>query len=185
MSKCEVSFGKLSKAEKRVAIAKDVLKWIKTGVAKAETGTYFRIPQLDGDEGINSELFGNLELRDIIEKNQLKCTVCAKGAIFLSSLMKRNNFTLNMLSSYGEVRGQECCDRVSDIFTRTQLDLIEDAFEGTYETSDGVDYWNTYDDGYSNKDKAIKKFYEKYTTDEGRLVAIMNNIIKNKGEFVL
>jgi hypothetical protein len=59
-------------------------------------------------------------------------------------------------------------DSLTLVFDRSQIDLIEGAFEG----------W-----GY--RGEGVREFYHKYPAPNKRLAAIMRNIIKNEGELIL
>ncbi len=108
------------RAEQRIEIAKDVLKWIRTGMIVAITSNaYFR--------PLTNNKYNGKQLKDVLPKIK-KCEVCAKGAMFYAHVMRHNDLVIpesgvaNM-NYYGE----ECLNLT--MFTETMLGKIEDAFE--------------------------------------------------------
>lgn len=175
------AFSKMSKANQRVAIAKDVIMTIKAKKIKISQGSYVTNDEL-------SEEIGNyekpVELQKLLAKVDEPCEVCAKGAMFICDIMRRNDFKVSDNTNIEDER--IISKRLSQYFPQQQLDLIECAFE------EGVqqDYTKTLsirnDDGnwiYSEIAKEAMEFGERYKRSEDRLIAIMKNIIKNNGTF--
>lgn len=182
------SFNKLSEEDKRVAIAKDVIKQIKAGKYYASTGTYVNLDvKLSDDTSLQKHF------------DEITCDVCALGGLFMSNVKFNNQCTYNELG----------CGKFLDLlkyFSKEQLFLIEIAFEG-WEISDMLDF-ETEVNGYidimqgiyagrytleeitdtsdstKSKMKAAMLFGENYHDESDRLIAIMQNIVKNKGEFI-
>lgn len=147
------------KAKERVAIAKDALAWIKAGALIPETGVYLQ-PEITPSRE-DADTFYNKQLRDIVLGN---CKVCAKGAIFLAKAVRYNNVLVCQW-----MKADECDDNapLREHFSWEQLDDIEAAFEG-----------------WSDQKSNPKSYISKYPNDKDRLIAILNNIIKNKGTFI-
>src|SRR5690348_6793252 len=95
--------------KKRITILKDALAQVQLGIynVEASTGYVDRMGHLDLDGKIKAvaeaaELFTgksakDIELRSFIDNlisKKKPCQVCAKGAIFLSSIRKFNNYSL-------------------------------------------------------------------------------------------
>jgi hypothetical protein len=146
-------------AKDRVAIAKDALAWLKAGALKAGH-TYIR------PTGVYPMANDERQLRDV---NLGKCTVCALGSLFIAEVVRFDDFRAGMF--------QNDCSTVDRMkkaierhFSLEQMTMIEDAYEGW-----GRD---------PNSRYATGEFYHRYLTSEMRLVAILENIIKNKGTFV-
>lgn len=167
-------------AQKRVLIAKDVIKNLKANKIRAAEGAYARF--YEPTFGVHS--FKPSCLREQIkEKPELVCQCCALGSAFYSYIMKYNNF----VAGYGQNYFNEFSMEVLEtIFTKRQLDLIESAFEGQDRCirSDDTSYFDpetgVYNDATLNS--AIR-FGRKHHDVSKRLEAIMGNIIKNKGVF--
>lgn len=142
---------KMTKAERRVAIAKDVIAQLKTKRFKATRGTVLG--------GISDKIiegdYLTAQLCDVLPKFK-KCHVCARGAIFISAVERFNNYT-------GEDFDADWVDGASlRYFTKSQLDMIECAFEG----------WGQFFGDAKIRGGA-----------EDRMCSIMKNIIANEGTF--
>jgi len=160
-------FEQLSKAEKRVAIAKDVLKLIKAEKLIPETGSYVENDQLDSILWNNDEV----DIKKALKELQQPCEVCALGAIFYAETIKRNDCVI--VGRF--VRRDDITKRMKDIFTKGQMIMIESAFESG-------DFNELRIVSQGNIELSIN-FGSQYTEPKERLVAIMENIVKNKGTF--
>jgi hypothetical protein len=175
---------------KRVAIAKDALNQIKLEKYKVLSGNGYVVnDKLDKEviklhESLVAEGkdVAKVELRTHLDKllgKVKKCEVCAKGALFLSAIRKFNNFSLK--DSVNFSFGTEFCeidDAASDetrkIFGKANADLIERYFEKSDPYKDLKD---------KDGDHVGFKWSHGYEDDQERLIAILKNIIANKGTF--
>jgi len=168
-------------SERRVEIAKDALAQLLAEKYKATTGTYTRLNDDFIDEIYDLD-FNQEDAKKYLLKLNPNCEVCAKGAIFLSTIRKENNTTLAQL-----LKGKEYIEEnAAKIFGKENLDRMEAVFEGWfYYTDDSEDreytsirqYYNTFD-------KEVYDFYNKYeSSSTDRLKAILENVIKNRGIF--
>ena len=164
----------LTKPEKRVLIAKDVIKLIKAKKIVITTGEYF-LPHS------RYEYVGK-QLNKVLPKIK-KCEVCALGGLFYSFVSKYNNYEIN---DYGINKIENYVDgmrdTLEDIFSKKQLYLIECAFEqkdiqyncqplyslDTITRTEGYRYYHDLEFDYD---------------DDKALIHIMKNIISNKGVF--
>lgn len=170
---------KLTKAEMRIAIAKDVIAQIKAKKYNPIQGTW--VKSVGGQEYDDWLLTASCEVdvRDYT-KNMKACYVCALGSLFVSAVNKYNNVygtydsvsTFEVFSSIGTGENKSPLLRY---FSSSQLQLIEFTFEG------GMGAFYFYDNS-STVERAYA-FHEQYPDDKDRLIAIMKNIIKNKGIF--
>src|SRR5262245_7122659 len=131
----------MTKSERAVAVAKDVLYRIKTNQITALPGTYCNIsvPSSKGDS-----------LQKIVNNNT--CDVCGIGAAFVSYVGLFNKFDIKYNSPHNTVFfRKEVTSRLSGAFTPRQLSLIECAFEG-----DDVEY-----NLVEKEREACVKFYKK------------------------
>ncbi len=184
-------FKKLSKAEKRVAVAEDVIAQIRLERYIPESGTYVEIDKTDKVWEKNRKLEeAGKPLIDVDEQpvdvmlaqGMVQCTVCAKGAMFMSHIRKDSN-TCTVDSAKEGDDEQEIENRLTDLFSEEQLDLIESAFESNADHYDHEGHDDFFDkDGVGIAEKAAD-FGSKYSDDQKRLISIMKNIIKNKGTF--
>lgn len=164
-----------TKAQMRVKIARDVLKQIKAKKLVPRNGTYM-------DVGNHFEYFSKLGLLNpSIQFNTVlptKCEVCALGAVFIAAVDKNNTLEIGELTytpdrlrrypSYFDMQNY-----LSKWFSREQLHLIESVFESNSDYS-FLNFRKTVSDTPLRKIAASKM-----------LTAIMKNIIKNKGTFVI
>jgi hypothetical protein len=179
---------KMTGPQKRVAIAKDTIKWLGTKAIKMKPGTYFQLPR----KAIKVQ---NGKLDDVLATVEKPCQVCALGSLFYSMVRRFDKVPVSICNTMWEVddiyaEGVGHADiyiELSKYFPRHQLSLIESAFEkrdmvevGDY---DGIEV----EVGMAGLaledtiDRAIDFARKKNATD--RLRAIMNNIIENNGAF--
>lgn len=116
------TFEKLSRNEKRIAIAKDVLKWIETGV--------FRVRKQNGYFSLNESESEYYTTKEALSKSIQShgCTVCAKGAIFAANFLERGKG----VSEWGGIQidsASSYSDLVSEYFTSMEWSKLEQAFE--------------------------------------------------------
>lgn len=174
-----VPFGSMNAAQRRVAIAEDVIAGINAKRFIATQGTYVELREasceLNPDETV--------DVQKVLAENVKTCEVCAKGAMFIAAVEKFNKFKLDGIESefdLSQALDSEAsqCDHLGKYFSKDTLDLIEEIFE----ESDDYGYGITVSD---EEDLAKAAYVVKYPDAEDRLIAIMENIIANKGDFVL
>lgn len=169
------AFSKLSKAEQRVEIAKDVIKQCSKGKYEIETGGYIDLYP----EGLRSfDELEHLQANTCVSKGRITCTVCAKGALFMSHVMKTNHCLVKEADKTDDTGIKK---RLKNIFSPLQLDLIETAFERSVVVDDTDKIHQGCD--YTELGKKATNFGWQYSEPNERLIAIMKNIIKNKGTF--
>jgi hypothetical protein len=181
-------FNRLPKRKKAVLVAKDVIAQIALERFQIRSNTYFDRIHISGLEP--SEAPATPAVVDQLAKS---CTVCAKGAAFLSCVRLGNKLSVSDLLSAASGFGSNERERMTKIFDSVDYDLIEAAFEGNSDCPDQCEL-NDYD-GKTDKlvraarDNYFYAFERDYTvdgdgTDHHRLVAIMLNVIENKGRFI-
>ena len=147
---------KLTKAEMRVAIAEDVLKQLRAGKITL-AHVYLRNKQ---DYRPLTPLLRNAhDLQEVVDKITKTCKVCQLGACLLSKARLFNKVPIDKLTSYNResVFGTEVYEALSDVFSDSQLNKIENAFEDQRE--------------YSQE------------SDKTAVEATMENIVRNRGTF--
>jgi hypothetical protein len=154
-------FNSSTPEEKRVMIAQDCIDRIKAKLLDPQRQRIIRLPNW---AYVNKE-----------NVNSITCEVCAKGGLLASYVGRVNNFDES--SNISNNDDNIAHNKLLEIFTLEQLAIIENAFEG-------VKYILSVDISDS-LGSALRKFYLDYETDEERLIAICENIIKNNGDFVL
>jgi hypothetical protein len=125
-----------------------------------------------------------------LENTIQQCSCCALGGMFMSCTLYNNNTTVEDLcyagADIGDVILEEDTDSLPNglnkFFSVAQLKLIEQTFEGDQGAiNSGMDDGTgEIIDKFSPESEA---FYNKYKKPKDRLVAIMQNIVKNNGTF--
>jgi len=187
IKKTNAEFKKATKAQKRVLIAQDVLAQIKAKRYVAASGIWV-LP--NWSDKIDR---GQIRVTDSVQKlfaeNAIDtCNVCALGGMFMSCTNLNNNTTVKQLTDEAQDGlgasidgGEKLSNGLNQIFSKTQLEIIETYFEH----GDG---WFRRD-GYTGRSngvdqKHVDAFFEKYPEDDDRLKEIMKNIVANNGTFV-
>lgn len=179
------SFFRLSAAEKRIAIAEDILNQIKIGQYDIQQGTWLnvefpdlnqlveenKLKQTEGSMTQNMLLGGK---RLVINIPAANCTCCAVGAACASAIRLYNNYELKS----GELSGfNEGHKVLGKYFTRKQIELFEAAFEKRSDDS-------IHKDCTEKELQRAVGFGKNYDTDKNRAEAIFKNVVNNKGVFV-
>lgn len=112
--------------EKREEVLRDVLKWLDEGRIQAETGSYvIWESNYHTVYDVLSESQYEADLQHFLKNHwDAPCTVCAKGAVFLSYVYHHDKVELEKTYHNSEVT-----DAVRDLFPQWEMDLMECAFE--------------------------------------------------------
>lgn len=199
-------FAKLTGAQKRVAIAKDVLAQLAVGRIKAHSGTYFKAKV--GNKTFKAEG----EVQEALAKIPT-CSACALGSLFVCTVEKADKLKLSDLSNDFVVeewddRGQ-IREKVASVdsdsmhtylkgfFSLDQLFLIENAFEVS-DINSRSEFEETSDSDFGASLVFNQKVEEKFGLwgdidrsgadrregDRIKMERIMRNIVRNRGRFV-
>jgi hypothetical protein len=186
------SFEAMTAEEKRVAIARDALKWLDAGRIKPKMGTLLALDAFAGDSLIAESDVRNQRLLQDRLAEVPTCQVCAIGSLFYSAVRR---FDSLRCSAVGYATSHIFAEPVLDTYIRQffdvdQLMLIEHAFElgeGTYdielrneamEKDKGL-FFSALHFGHSVDTNPELGF----TPSARRLECILQNIIANNGEF--
>ncbi len=180
-------FKALSAAEKRVAIAQDVLLQVSIDRLVPAFQTYGDYGPYEGKEDISA--LTKEQLCSVVNKFS-SCDACAIGSVFLSALKFANDLTVGEAYPYP---GEPLTDNVGffreiggapslsvlmkyleRFFAAEQLYLMENAFEA---------YDRTFSSIPEEVTQAAYRFCLDCESPNERLDRIMKNIIDNKGEF--
>lgn len=172
-------FEKLGAKRRKVLIAQDILLRLKLGTYVAKTGSYTHI--IKGNDYDTRDK----SAQEAIKNKQIKCEVCARGGIFLSSVVFKNSYNIGELDdvTLGSCLNETPEDRfIEEDWTEEELDRIECAFEeedvhGNLE-EDVIDLCVEF--GKQARDKRKMNSKE---SNRAILTCIMQNIIDNKGVF--
>ncbi len=111
-------FDKMSKANKKIAIAHDVLYSIKKGIINPAGGVYLHLYKNN---------FGQQDSQKLLCDTNTRCNCCGIGAVFVSKVRLGNNYNNIITSSVGS---WEMYDNLNNIFNKKELDKLESHFEG-------------------------------------------------------
>jgi hypothetical protein len=169
-------FSKLPSKQRRTLIAKDIIKRINDTQYIASTGRYLNRYDFDAIEG-------TAQVCNIIKKRKVICTVCARGALFLSSVVFRNAFKVASTNDLDFAYDGKSTKSIGKDFPIKMQAMIETFFEGT--TYGNLDY-NIVRDILRYRLETHKNLYNERSyvnIDTYLLLEICNNIIRNKGDF--
>ena len=176
------AFEKLTPPQQRVAIAKDVLEQIRIKRFTPYSGKY--ISSINFKNGLYKSEMGSKDIKSNFAKIK-NCSVCAMGACLMSATKFANKLNFEDVGVHRtDFKDEKVKDLFSSIFSPEQLLLIEIAFEGNDSGADRMGY-DIFGADYPTCEITQKcdEFYLKYEDEKSRMVAIMKNLIKNKGEF--
>jgi hypothetical protein len=172
---------RLSKREMAVAIAKDVLHRLKLEKLTLKFGNYL-LP--------NGSFPSTGSLQEKIDKAEANCQVCALGGMFLSYVRLHNKVQCENMCIDSPLA--LIVDKLSKVFTQTEIALIEGVFEGVV--------FNSYLISSTQNVPLLVSACEKYRRmiikrakvgneyglmHQYLLTTICRNIIRNKGKFVI
>lgn len=180
----------MSSREKRIAIAKDVIKRIKLGKLRVAHQGYF-------DRNKEFPIYGSLQKQ--IEKAEANCRVCAMGGMLLSYARLYNEVRCESLVPAGLNLFEHIASQLKGVFTNRTLAIIEGVFEGEVYNEEAIspewkssvekkaiilrinkkieDYRETVNAKYNKTKKG------KMTRSAFVLLKICENIIRNDGKF--
>lgn len=167
-------FQAASAVERRVMIAQDVLDQVLAKKFVPETGVWAHVVAERG-------LADSEQVCDVIAALGTECTCCALGAMMLSEIGINDQLEIGETANYDSsfrIQLHSSGNRLEEYFDDDQLKLIEIAFEL------GAGEWDEFEvEDEFQGEKAIDFGY-RHDSNTDRLVAIMNNIIKNNGTFI-
>ena len=164
---------KETQKEQRVIIAKDVIKTLYAGTSyRASKGGFFIHPSKN-----RGDLFIDVteNLQSIIKEKSKTCSVCAKGALMVSTIDKFNECSvIEFKNSHEEIDEGHY---LLDYFPKNMLDAIEIIFERChYHWCESINYSNA-----RLLIDASRETFKKHDSNN-ILIFIMQNIIDNNGE---
>jgi hypothetical protein len=172
---------KMAKAEMAVAVAKDVLKSLR--YIKAKQGYRY----VRGSRSAVKLAQNGADSKKTAQELKKTCNVCALGACLLSTVTLYNKFDFNeslRVDRTGKTILDTDSDRVvkrlSSVFSREQMALIEMAFERNNHS--GAIWDHRVNDTVVGQ--RAEAFGRQHRSPRERLRAIMKNIVKNGGKFV-
>lgn len=152
--KAEEKYKLMTREQRKVAIAKDVIKQINAGVFDIRS----RFGYIMNKRGKGMHCMVSKDNALGIAK---QCGMCARGALMISRIAKFNEVKIHAGFS---VYREDTIAALEDAFTENELSSIESAFEGSH-------YF------------FHSQFHNDHKSDANRLIAICQNIVDHKGFF--
>jgi len=166
----------LTRAERKVEIAKDVIKHIQAENLNIRDGLGYIVPDtarghLDLRDRANTRTELDSEGCDLVRKH---CTMCARGALLISRVDVGNKLGWSDIGS-GHAGSGHTVWGLKDAFTISELKLIEAAFERS----------DNYASSTTRRELKIdaREFGKGHADPSDRLLAVMQNIVDHDGEF--
>lgn len=177
------AFKKLTRAQQRVRIAKDVLEQIKLRKLKPAHMTYLRATGARSLPAIKREA---TDLGAVLEALP-SCQVCALGGLFACAVKRADNLTAEAsgaVYSYGPPTA-EGCNKVDRVRApqRKVYEYVEQFFAP--EQRARIETWFEADDAFTGYyfEAPFFPFAWKQLSARRRMEEIMRNIVANKGAF--
>lgn len=171
-----------TKEQQKVIVAKDVIAHMKADIYRAHTGSY--ITDIIDDEYTSlkwEDGTKDLNVKDNWERIA-HCKVCGVGACLMSITKFKNELSFKDLPGNIQRFEDKHIKLLKSVFTPKELIMIEVAFEGYYnESSDNIG--RDIMKGKLTDTERLKcmNLYSTHASSNNRLIAIMQNIITNKG----
>ena len=182
-----------SKKERAVLVAQDVLDRLSDGQIIAEQQIWLNF----ADTCSYNE---TVPLQECVLGGE-KCNCCAQGALMMGLIGWRNRVDSSSLNRRGALEpGDDGQFNLNDIFSATQQEMIEQAFEDGYGQNgfnwddDNLDYLEDVDEikaalkckntKSDERNLRIRLFHRSFKTEKDLMRGIMKNIIKNEGVFI-
>jgi len=180
IEKSNVLFEAMTKDEKKVQIAKDCIERINLNQFIANTGNFISDRTMDE---LRRKRVSSKSVKELINNSDFpECQVCAKGGLFLSYVGRVNQCNIIDIAVGNSIEDNSH-KKLLEIFTERELAYIEFAFEGGQYIS--IDLNGDYIHFTETESKRVFNFYQRYDDVDKRLIAICQNIIRNKGIFKL
>jgi hypothetical protein len=172
MNKRTQAFLNLPINEKRIAIAEDVIAQIRQQKFKAERCTFTDIGNIVLPEGDGSSM------QNVLLKTQEHCEVCARGAIFLSTIRKSNKCSVKDYLNNEDYNSRNPNKIEKRYFSPETLLSMEKIFEQHFSkfTKTEEKMYNFLVEKY--EDSMLSFSFADFT-----LVGMMRNIIENNGQW--
>jgi hypothetical protein len=175
---------KLTRSERAVRVAQDVIKQVTAGAIIPVDGIYISSERVSMPSPVPVSDWQEVIVQ--FDKDSGCCNSCAIGAVLLSKIRKFNNCPTDHDDSVYDLESitenhDFVMKQLSEVFDINTLRYMEYVFEGGDGGifSDGARITSDYHD-------RVIAFRAKRDNDERKImIAIMQNIIKNNGKFIL
>jgi hypothetical protein len=198
------SIENLTPAQRRVLIAKDVIAQLNSKKIVAKSNYYVQI--YENRDGLLTDLFtSESQLCDVFKEKSVTCQVCARGAMFVAAVTRFNDLKIGPKADYIlgqlDVPQSFVASYEENFFEPQQLGLIESVFETTQHVNEagrriesqiqflreneGLFFSDSFYNLLRKYGATLCLFADDNKAPEIRMRSIMNNIIRNGGDFVL
>jgi len=189
-----MTFKQMTRQERKVAIAKDVIANLDVMDFRKGNGYVVSDDDIDFERIMR---FG-VTNQQIANEAKKQCQVCARGAMMLCKIGKFNEFDFSELEGFSDIDDETTTDALEEAFDQDELEMIESCFEGSSYYNGDLDLYFKDDEGYqytwggidlNGRKSGIRRFtdarnnWSEIEDDKDRLRAIMQNIIDHKGDF--
>lgn len=127
----EAQFKKLTPAERRVLVAKDVLAALKAGRLSAQRGTYLSIDKWDeyGNSAACEPYRKSVDARSEFAKFD-QCGVCARGACVIAAIERFDRVSVGGMGRYSTLSDLASDSKIiGDVFPVSMMLSMESLFE--------------------------------------------------------
>lgn len=139
-----------------MSVLKGSASWLRKGFYKAESAYGF------GQPTTISQVSSGKDVQQAFKQDlRPPCSVCAKAALFLSRIRVKGGISGQ---DFLDIWGCDPSEALWGIFTPSQLNSIEEAFEAF--------------EGFGDASDAHKAFYNRHKTPETRMTTIMTQIAR-------
>ena len=168
----------LTQRQQRVEICQDVIDTIKSSESyRILRGVYMR------DMGSLHDVNSPEELQKVIKRKSRHCSVCAKGALMISSIDKFNQCSVVKLKLDHDDQGVDKDHNLRRYFSKKLLDVIEILFEQEVFCYSDKEFKRNYNIPTKKGQKLIVQSRKIFGTNNNDvLISIMQNIVVNNGE---
>lgn len=193
-------FEKMTKAEKRAQLARDVIAQVAARKLVAMSGTWLSRVE-DGAQRqplLRRTLVAGGEIDDALQMNKLlpqieQCNACAVGALLYCTVMRANALTVGEIRQHGETADMIITEfekikvYLGGYFSDNQLNMMEAAFEKRHSPGDQTKSVTRAGCMFLARTHTAEYGWEwidrDNADDETRLVVIMQNVADNGGTF--
>lgn len=153
--------------QNRLQILRDALVQITT-LPNVHVRQNYAYLNLQGAKDWREEYAGRTFQTELLAGTEVKCTVCAKGAMFLAKVDR--NHSLNIEQMRYALYDETVCEGLAPDFQKAELDAIDYVFEDSYSEDEAGRY---------NIEAKRLEASCKGLTDRKRLVAMLKFLIAN------
>ncbi len=188
IQKTNKGFKRASKAEKRVLVAQDAIDWVKRGLINPTPDRYLDMGSVKEEHMpeafLDRDLDAPVQLHEqILDRAQegVACDACGLGGLLVAFCLRFDDVKYQEDLECTLDLDEEQMEPLNNIFDGKQLGLIETAFE-CWGPGSATFCSTIFGHILPTEARRAANFGNQYD-DEKRFLAIMENIVRNKGTF--